>query len=90
VEQASEPSALMHVISLVFPSTVSKVVYSNNLLPPAAVVERTEVILIVTALQAISAFKRNLTYPGVKLSTYLIVAFLFKPLPVYQTSLPVK
>jgi hypothetical protein len=53
-------------------------------------VERTEVTLIVTALQAISAFKRNLAYPGVVFSTYLIIAFLFKPLPVYQTSLPVK
>ena len=89
MEQTSEFSALMQVISLVFPSTVSKVVYSNNLLP-AAVVERTEVTLIVTALQAISAFNKNLTYPGVVLSDYLTVAFLFKPLPVYHTSLPVK
>jgi len=65
------------------------VVYSNNLLPKA-VVERTPVTLIVTALQAISAFNNNLTYPATELSTYLIVAFLFKPLPVYHTSLPVK
>lgn len=79
----------MQVISSVYPVTVSYVVYSNNLLP-AVVVERTPVTLIVTALQAISAFNNNLTYPLTELSIYLIVAFLFKPLPVYHTSLPVK
>lgn len=81
----------MQVISSVYPVTVSYVVYSaNNLLAPVAVVERTPVTLIVTALQAISAFNNNLTYPLTVLSIYLIVAFLFKPLPVYHTSLPVK
>lgn len=79
----------MQVISPVSPVTVSKVVYANNLLP-AAVFERTEVTLIVTALQAISAFNNTLTYPATVLSDYTIVAFLFKPLPVYQTSVPVK
>ena len=79
----------MQVISSVYPVTVSKVVYCNNLLP-AAVVERTPLTFIVTAFQAISAFNNNLTYPLTELSIYLIVAYLFKPLPVYHTSLPVK
>lgn len=81
---------MIHSTSLVEAETVSNVVYVNNLLAPVCVLESTELTVIVTALQAISAFNNTFTYPFVVLSLYVIVAFLFNPLPVYHTSVPVK
>jgi hypothetical protein len=63
-------------------SYVTLVSAYNNLLPPAAFVDKYDVTWMVTLVQAISTFNNNKTYPLTVLLIFSIVAALFNPLPV--------